>query len=181
MFISYGDVNDYLSHREEIIFQFMQFLGIDTRGKMIIRGNNIKPHIDGTDVHFNVSHTEKQYFIVVSRDEVGIDAEVVNPTILSIAELVHPIEKNMMLKKKSAIINTMVWTSKESYLKYKGIGLIGRLDSFYSNWNEGLVYDGNRVAAKISFFLLDNTVIALTSSKQNNLNLVTFYGRDEIS
>lgn len=82
------------------------------------------------DFYFNISHTDGLTVIAVSESEVGVDVEKLRKADLRIA-------KRRFLKCEAEYIKSAksdrrffeVWTKKEAYLKYKGTGLAGGLDS----------------------------------------------------
>ncbi|MBW9154622.1 4'-phosphopantetheinyl transferase superfamily protein (plasmid) [Clostridium estertheticum] len=94
-----------------------------------------KPYLYGLENQcFNISHSGKWVVCGWSTHEIGIDIEVVNDIDLDIARD-HFCEAEYL-----SIMNTNVdeqkkiffdfWTLKESYIKYKGCGLLIPLNSF---------------------------------------------------
>ncbi len=96
-----------------------------------------KPSIKNVDkFKYNISHSGIWVVIAISSYEIGVDVEeIINQReILSNLEPLFSKREIEYLQLKSSQ-NTMerftqFWTVKESYLKYKGVGLFKDLDSF---------------------------------------------------
>ncbi|MCB2312716.1 4'-phosphopantetheinyl transferase superfamily protein [Clostridium tagluense] len=120
--------------------------------KMNLKNENIcfsnnqygKPYLYGLkNQYFNVSHSGKWVVCGWSTHEIGIDIEVVTDIDLGIAR------KYFCEAEYLSILNTNVdeqkklffdfWTLKESYIKYKGYGLLIPLNSFQFNLKLGKI------------------------------------------
>ena len=87
-----------------------------------------KPYFPGSDWHFSISHTKRHAFCVLSRGEVGIDAEEMDRDIrLELAEkILSPGEKVRFAAasdKRRALLT--FWVLKEAAVKCTGQGLRG--------------------------------------------------------
>lgn len=94
-----------------------------------------KPFLFNNKFYFNISHSCEKVVVAISDSEVGIDIEKISKPNFKIIDRCFNIkEKNFIFldNNKKNIINRfyIVWTLKESYLKFKGVGLRQRLDSF---------------------------------------------------
>lgn len=97
-----------------------------------------KPYLLGNKLYFNISHSKQKVAVALSNGEVGIDIEKIsNPNLKIVDRFFTYDEKNFIFsckdKLKIAERFYVVWTLKESYLKYKGIGLKQSLKSFGFN------------------------------------------------
>ncbi len=91
-----------------------------------------KPYIQHDNVHFSISHAGKWVCVVVSNQEIGIDIEYIRSSI-KVASKFSEEEHNYIMQgdvKQQNERFTEVWTKKESYLKYLGVGLVKPLVSF---------------------------------------------------
>ncbi|HEY4363471.1 MAG TPA: 4'-phosphopantetheinyl transferase superfamily protein [Bryobacteraceae bacterium] len=96
-----------------------------------------KPTLRGTDVRFNVSHSEGWAMFAVTRGrEVGVDVEFVDERFVreQIPERFFSPREVRALRSLPAAQQTdaffRCWTRKEAYIKARGLGLALALDSF---------------------------------------------------
>ena len=87
-----------------------------------------KPYFPDSDWHFSISHTPKHAFCVLSRNNVGLDAEELNRKVnLKLAEkILSPEEKarfDAAENKEKALLT--FWVLKEAAAKRSGEGLRG--------------------------------------------------------
>lgn len=87
-----------------------------------------KPNFPDSDWHFSISHTPKHAFCVLSRHNVGLDAEELNRKVnLKLADkILSPGEKRQFdaaEKKEKALLT--FWVLKEAAAKLSGEGLRG--------------------------------------------------------
>ena len=120
-------------------------------------GEKGKPYIEGKpEIHFNISHTDGLLVIAVSDFEVGIDVEKVREVDMRV--------KKRFTKDESEYIDTNttrffeIWTKKEAFLKQKGVGLKGGLQSFS-------VLD-KEINSRISTFFVGDFVVSVCFYKQ---------------
>ena len=104
--------------------------GFDNLGltdKIIIRSKNGKPFVqDRNDVFFNISHSGSMAVCAFSDRPVGVDIEECKHFDDALVErLYNSSEKLQVLSKykDSSVGYTFLWTVKESFIKYLGIGL----------------------------------------------------------
>jgi 4'-phosphopantetheinyl transferase len=129
-----------------------------------------KPHLVGSELGFNLSHSGGRALLaVVSRGAVGIDLEEVRPIgdPLGIAEhYFSPIElaelKRISLRSPSLLRHAFFqcWTRKEAYLKASGAGLSEEaLRAFavscHPDETPRLLTDDSRLGARSGWFLTD--------------------------
>ena len=96
----------------------------------IKKGSHGKPYFPGTDIHFNISHSGDFKVLAIAETPVGVDIEKVRKADLRVAKRFCENEYNYITQKDSEHRFFEIWTKKEAYLKYKGTGLKGGLDSF---------------------------------------------------
>lgn len=81
------------------------------------------------DLFFSISHTDGLTVITVSDCEAGIDVEKIKKADLRVARRFLKEEIDYITEKDSDRRFFEVWTKKEAYLKCKGTGLSGGLNS----------------------------------------------------
>ncbi|NSB12311.1 4'-phosphopantetheinyl transferase family protein [Clostridium beijerinckii] len=105
-----------------------------------------KPYLEKYPcIKFNLTHCKQGVACIISRNEVGIDAELISSNNIICSNTILT-QKEMCLLENSKdpeIIFTRLWTIKESYLKNIGTGLNGNINKLdFSQYNENMfIYD----------------------------------------
>ncbi len=95
-----------------------------------------KPYLQNDESFcFNLSHAGKWVAIAYGNFEVGIDIEQIQEKRYGIVEQFYGDKEKVYIQKADSVKEgnrrfTQIWTIKESYLKYLGIGLNKELNSF---------------------------------------------------
>ncbi|HEX3078666.1 MAG TPA: 4'-phosphopantetheinyl transferase superfamily protein [Lachnospiraceae bacterium] len=94
-----------------------------------------KPYYGNSDMHFNISHSDRMILGVIGNSEVGIDIEKITGADIDIAkQFFTEDERNLILSHKDEDTRSKaffeIWTRKESFLKAIGTGLYTTLTSF---------------------------------------------------
>lgn len=85
------------------------------------------------DIHFNISHSGNWIVVGFGISEIGIDVEKMEEIDLSGVASFFTKEEQLFLtadRKNRLIDFYKIWTAKESYMKYTGLGFNMDLDSF---------------------------------------------------
>lgn len=97
-------------------------------------GKYEKPYAsDHKNIHFNLSHSSKMVLCAISDKELGVDIENIDPEIdLNIAKnfFYNDEYKSIMNCDNPSDEFFKYWVLKESYMKYTGLGMNLKLDSF---------------------------------------------------
>lgn len=116
----------YLIHRETGIPRERMELTFDYYGK---------PHLQGAELYFNLSHSGDWIACVIGPKTVGVDVEKIQPIDLSIAEhffASQEVSDLMALpEEKRYDYFFTLWSLKESYIKAEGKGVSIPLNSFW--------------------------------------------------
>lgn len=86
-----------------------------------------KPYLaENNNLYFNISHSEKIVVCAISNTEIGIDIEKIREFPVEIRENIYTDNENKYIdiSKDANKAGFKIWTVKESYLKYKGIGIL---------------------------------------------------------
>ena len=145
-------------------------------------GKYEKPYIvNYENIYFNLSHSNKIVACAISDREVGIDIELNDPTIdLNIA-------KNYFFNSEyDAIMNSDMpsdeffkyWVLKESYMKYTGLGMNLKLDSFEIVIDEEIRLKNDNENLKFNLFEIEGYKIAVAS--HHNIYDLKEYDVDDI-
>ena len=129
------DIDKKLSLYADIIVRYLccRKLHIKNQDICFAADRYNKPYIIGyPSFHFNISHTKSAIAISVSNRAVGVDIERVGTCDL------HIVKRFFTDNERNYILNSRdrdkafyeVWTRKEAYVKWKGIGLTVPLKSF---------------------------------------------------
>ena len=126
----------YIFHHKTDCYGFVkeiacQKYNIDISTIVIERNNQGKPYLkDLPDFHFNISHSGDVQAVAVSDKNVGVDIEKLRPVNMKVTKRFCDNETAYIKECNSDIRFFEVWTKKEAFLKYKGTGISGGLDSF---------------------------------------------------
>ena len=138
--------------------------------KDILFNKNIygKPFLITNRYFFNISHSHEKVAVGISDSEIGIDIEKILTPNFKIADkffnkqerdFIFSDNDQLLIKKRFYII----WTLKESYLKYKGLGLKGGLNSFIIEIIKpdkiNLISETN-LSHKLKYKEIDNYILA---------------------
>ncbi len=111
--------------------------GIPKDQLIFANGEHGKPYVVNAPAHFSISHSLKYTVVAISNEPIGIDTEIIKefPAIVA-HKLFNADEKayisgNTPFRRKSQMEKAFfeIWTAKEAYLKYKGLGLSGGISS----------------------------------------------------
>jgi len=92
-----------------------------------------KPYLfNKLNCYFNISHSGKWIFVGLSNNEIGVDIEQITNCDLDIAKHFFTTQEyhDLLNAKDQNQLFFEIWSIKESYIKYKGLGLSINLDSF---------------------------------------------------
>jgi len=126
------DANLYTVTRAHLKLLLADIYCMPPEKMIIVAGINGKPHVkDYDNIHFNVSHTHERAVIALSKHQIGIDLEYMNPAFdfASVAEFAcSATELKLLSETKSPRTEFFkLWTRKEAFLKGLGTGLINDL------------------------------------------------------
>lgn len=115
-------------------------------GDLVAAGENGKLYLPGVDdFFFSLSHSGEYAACVVSDVPVGVDIQQKRETKANIARRFFQCQEASRIesepKEKQAEMFFRYWTGKESYLKLKGQGILGGLDSFFVDLEEKKIVD----------------------------------------
>ena len=126
-----------------------EFCGVSAENIVIETDENGKPYPVNINLHFNISHAEDYVVCVVSDNKIGVDIEKIKPVNLNIAkrffneeEQIYifghkPHKENFEQEPTKDLLKRFfeVWTAKEAFLKYLGVGLTENLQEIKVNQN----------------------------------------------
>ena len=126
-----------------------------------------KAHIlNHENIHFNLSHSGKMVLCGISDREVGVDIEYIDPTIdLNIAKhyFYNSEYENIMNAKNKTEEFFKYWVLKESYMKYTGLGMNLKLDSFEIMIEDKIRLKNDKDNLKFNLFDIENYKIGVAS------------------
>lgn len=111
----------------------IETLGVRNEEIIFITNEYGKPYLNGyPSFHFNISHAHSAIAVAFSNDEVGIDIELVREADFKIAKRFFTINEAEYIRNSSNPTKAFyeIWTKKEAYIKYRGMGLSLSLKSF---------------------------------------------------
>ena len=119
------------------------------------------------NIHFNLSHSSKIVLCSISDKEVGVDVEYIDPKIdLNIAKhyFYNTEYENIMNAKNKADEFFKYWVLKESYMKYTGLGMNLKLDSFEIIIEDTIKLKNDNESLKFNLFNIKDYKIGIASN-----------------
>ena len=118
------------------------------------------------NIYFNLSHSGKMVLCAISDREVGVDIEYIDHEIdLSIAQhyFYNKEYESIMNSQNPADEFFKYWVLKESYMKYTGLGMNLKLDSFEIKIEDEIELKNDDESLKFNLFNLENYKIGIAS------------------
>ena len=118
------------------------------------------------NIYFNLSHSGKMVLCAISDREVGVDIEYIDHEIdLSIAQhyFYNKEHESIMNSQNPADEFFKYWVLKESYMKYTGLGMNLKLDSFEIKIEDEIKLKNDDKGLKFNLFNLENYKIGIAS------------------
>ena len=118
------------------------------------------------NIYFNLSHSGKMVLCAISDREVGVDIEYIDHEIdLNIAKhyFYNKEYESIMNSQNPADEFFKYWVLKESYMKYTGLGMNLKLDSFEIKIEDEIKLKNDDKGLKFNLFNLENYKIGIAS------------------
>lgn len=118
------------------------------------------------NIHFNLSHSGKIVLCAISDREVGVDVEYIDHEIdLDIAKhyFYNSEYENIMKSDNPSDEFFKYWVLKESYMKYTGLGMNLKLDSFEIIIKDKIRLKNDNEYLKFNLFNIENYKIGIAS------------------
>lgn len=125
---------------------------------------------------FSVSHAGNWVVCAYDDKNIGVDVEVIKSApVEGIKNQFHPYEQERVLNPRNDELFTRLWTLKESYTKYRGMGLFLPMNDFYvceDRDSTGLwkIPQDDRVSLR-QWNLEKNTIMSVCFESERNLRL----------
>lgn len=113
--------------------QAICLLGLNNKEIEFDKNKFGKPFLSGyPSFCFNISHTRNAIAVAFSNEEVGVDIERVKSPLLQISKRFFTQHEHeyIIFHKNPELAFYEIWTKKEAYIKYTGMGLSIPLNSF---------------------------------------------------
>ena len=118
------------------------------------------------NIYFNLSHSGKMVLCAISDRKVGVDIEYIDHEIdLNIAKhyFYNKEYESIMNSQNPADEFFKYWVLKESYMKYTGLGMNLKLDSFEIKIEDKIELKNDDEGLKFNLFNLENYKIGIAS------------------
>ena len=140
----------------------------------IKKGCHGKPYVLNLPAHFNVSHSGDYTVVAISDRPIGIDIEIIKDFSAILAKKLFNedelkyISGNSSTRKKSLMQKSFfeIWTAKEAYLKYKGTGISGGIDTLSFTLNKDKLVPNQKDITLTHDFSIPGAVMAIVTDKQ---------------
>jgi len=142
--------NTWISCHVTLRSMLGEFLEIDPQNIIFQKNRFGRPYIQDSNLFFNISHTNSSYLLGFNRDgKIGVDLENLSeeeeiPSLIDYA--FSDAEAEYCQKGDQLSVRFLeLWTLKEAFLKYSGIGLTDYLKSISVYGSEGNELVSNRL------------------------------------
>lgn len=106
--------------------------------------SNGKPFIKG-DLFINWSHSGQMVICAISNNPVGCDIEIIKPARLNLAKKFFTESERDLLKCDADTMFCRIWSAKESFIKFTGLGLRQSLKTFEVDLSKGKILYSDRI------------------------------------
>ena len=97
-------------------------------GSLLSRDDNGKPHLPNDDRYISISHSDKWVALAISQCEIGLDIQLLSPIRRKVLSRCFSVAEQDYVGNDSARF-TQLWTNKEAYGKYTGLGYKAPFDA----------------------------------------------------
>ncbi|MEG0370695.1 MAG: 4'-phosphopantetheinyl transferase superfamily protein, partial [Clostridium sp.] len=122
---------------EILLHRALSLHNIDLSKCNIMTKEHGKPYIQGKNIHYNLSHSGEYVVCAISSNPVGIDIEKLRSININIVNRFYSEDEKTYIESldKDKVLDGFfrIWSCKESYIKYNGLGLSIPLNSFTVN------------------------------------------------
>lgn len=162
------------------------YIGISPRLIKFYKNDYGKPFILLNDLHFNISHSNKKLAIAISKFEIGIDIEYVDPE-FDFYEIINLVlSRSELLTLKGLLSHVqrkqffLYWTQKEALLKAIGTGINTDLNTLDLSYNKKCSFKEWNIN---SFKILDSNYMGCIAYKMSNYkrSILVSHGYDVIA
>ena len=106
--------------------------------------SNGKPYIKG-NLFVNLSHSGEMAICAISNQPVGCDVEIIKPAKLNLAKKYFTENENKLLENDADTMFCRIWSAKESFIKFTGLGFRQHLKTFEVDLCKDEILYSNRV------------------------------------
>lgn len=103
-----------------------------------------KPYIKG-NLFVNWSHSGEMAICAISNNPVGCDVEIIKAAKLNLAKKYFTENENKLLENDADTMFCRIWSAKESFIKFTGLGFRQHLKTFEVDLSKGEILYSNRV------------------------------------
>lgn len=89
-----------------------------------------------TDFHFSLSHTRNAIICAFSDMCIGVDVEKINDIFFDVVNICFDKEEIRMLEGSDKKLFYQIWTRKEAYAKWNGLGLLQDIKAIHTYENQ---------------------------------------------
>ncbi len=150
----YANISN-LEKRKEKIAKDMLFKYVTEKENIdpsIIMKEHGKPDFKNTKYHFNISHSKDMCVMSISDEEIGADVQYIQnfeeERLDRLTKRIYNDNDYNFFNTDDNTTFTQIWTIKEAYLKYIGLGLVKNIHDIIVDYEDNTVYYANYPTAK---------------------------------
>lgn len=147
-----------------LLKEALQKEGVD--GIELVEHENGKPYLKDFGLYFSLSASGNLLVCAVSDSEVGADCQRIGVVDERTAERFYSMEERKIVAKSAepGLVSALIWTRKESLLKFTGEGLSVLLDGFSVFPDRRISYKGD--SYNMYDYMLDDYVLSVCSQQK---------------
>lgn len=146
-----------------------------------------KPYFSNyNEFYFNIGHSHEWVLVGISKSELGVDIEYISDCRLDIAKRFFTTEEHEDLINTPVLYQSKLfydlWCLKESYIKYKGLGLSINLNTFQTKVAgvSSMIFTEKNEKINVKNYSVDLNYCAGSCSIEQPANKILYVTLDEI-
>lgn len=109
-------------------------IGVQNHDLQIEKNEYGKPYLKNHNLQYNISHSGNMVICAISNNEVGVDIEEIKDMDIEIVKRCYSEKEAAYIIEQQGNVQLRefyrIWTLKEAYVKYLGVGIHKSFDSF---------------------------------------------------
>lgn len=127
-----------------------------------------KPYKD--NIYFSLSHSNDYVVLAISNNQIGIDIELIKDVKENLKDYTLSVDEKSTIKNNVDFYK--LWTSKESLIKYLGIGIDKDLKKIPALPLEGYKEYQNNKLYSLSFVFKENYALSITTKEKDDYKII---------
>ena len=177
----YKDITNAAKRKEKIArdILFKYVVEKENLDSTLVFNQYGKPDFKDSTYHFNISHSNDMCIMSISDEEIGVDVQYIQnfeeDRLDRLTRRVYNDNDYNFYNTDDNTTFTQIWTIKEAYLKYIGLGLIKNIHDIVIDYEDNTVVYANYPIAKYITYYFGNYIASFVGAnftKKTEKNLL---------